>query len=759
MSNTFNPIDPGKIQFYDYYSPALGGGDYRLEVSQTIDVTGADTPGATQDFTVVAPQFFLDPVDLNSQYPPSNHVGDFADVLPHLVFNRIVLPWERAIDGNHSPWLALMVFSPEELIGAKDDDTRAWQMTVGDYQATPPANLFRPTIEKGSEVPDAAPCYTIRLRTDLFSEIFPRSNELTYLAHVRQVNPGSKAEEHLLDDGLVSVVAANRFPYAESGDTIGQKNIVHLVSLEGLLPYLVDDPDFGDGVDTVEILSLYRWSFRTLPAQLETFAGLCENLVAAEGPAGNQDADKLLLRLDSSGMENANAIARIDDGFVPTSYHTRSGEDTFAWYRGPFTPNLQQPFLNYSYLSSSDKATIYDSENGLFDLSLAGAWQAGRLLAISDRAFGRELLDWRRRTHFLIDQIEVREGWKEGRTAKAYMDIARPGRQKRVLNQALEMNLLDELGRPQPLPGDVVPVHGGGRKRQTRKSSRSSQEGLDALKQLLEDEELQKAVAELTADDLIPIAEWLGKLQLLYGVPFNNLVANSSLLPDESIRFFYLDPNWIAALTDGALSIGVHSSRDVWFASFGRQAIEEAVLKVVLAYRTKINQQPPIENPPSEYVPVGGVLIRSALISGWPGLSLDGYDSQDSPLQLLRMDRLSENILLVLFAGVPSRVTLSEPEEGIHFGTDAQGAIELRSVSTGDLGEQTDSLTIRGPQAQGTNYMRANTDDRVLNLDPADPTALVPTMITTLGNPSNFGSADFAMQMIISPVQQKFDSV
>ena len=47
---------------------------------------------------------------------------------------------------------------------------------------------------------------------------------------------------------------------------------------------------------------------------------------------------------------------------------------------------------------------------------------------------------------------------------------------------------------------------------------------------------------------------WLARLRLLEGVPFSYLVADSALLPPESIRFFYLDRGWTDALVEGALS-------------------------------------------------------------------------------------------------------------------------------------------------------------------------------------------------------------
>src|SRR5437660_137777 len=55
-----------------------------------------------------------------------------------------------------------------------------------------------------------------------------------------------------------------------------------------------------------------------------------------------------------------------------------------------------------------------------------------------------------------------------------------------------------------------------------------------------------EAFARNAPDVRVPeyLTQWLGRLRLLYGVPFTNLVPHSMLLPKESIRFFYVDRNW-----------------------------------------------------------------------------------------------------------------------------------------------------------------------------------------------------------------------
>ena len=76
-----------------------------------------------------------------------------------------------------------------------------------------------------------------------------------------------------------------------------------------------------------------------------------------------------------------------------------------------------------------------------------------------------------------------------------------------------------------------------------------------ALRQLAADPTARAALAAQAGPAPDDVSAWLADLQVLTGVPFAYLVPDSRMLPPESIRFFAVDPNWTAALVDGALSI------------------------------------------------------------------------------------------------------------------------------------------------------------------------------------------------------------
>ena len=175
----------------------------------------------------------------------------------------------------------------------------------------------------------------------------------------------------------------------------------------------------------------------------------------------------------------------------------------------------------------------------------------------------------------------------------------------------------------------------------------------------------------------LELRAFLARLRLLDGVPFSYLVADSELLPTESIRFFYLDRAWTDALVQGALSVGTVSTADraQLEALYGtvRDEVDEEERLVRLPGGEAVQQGPA--------GPVTGFLLRSRAVSGWPGLHVRAYreelgqaddatipESDPRRLKLLRMERLAPAVLLVLFDGVPAVVQIEEPRQGIQFG-------------------------------------------------------------------------------------------
>jgi hypothetical protein len=774
MTEANTAIKVGDIQFYDNYVPSLLAGNYKIQVDQQINRINTGTLQSAQEFVVSAPQLALDPLEIHTFYPPNNSTGQYEDCLPHIVLNKRVLPWERKmLNGSkeHIPWMALLVFEEPELLGSEHSDTHAIQTTVGEF-IKPDAKVLKPPIEKADDIPSDKTCYYIKVPTAIFADIAPRINEIKYLSHVRQVDTGDKAIMGIKDDGWFSVVVANRFPQFSK---TGLKNIVHLVSLEKLEKYLTEKPVFTlsgkeDGThkyDTIGLLSLARWSFHCLPDSQENFKGLMQHFVSTEYDTQKKvySPEKLWLRLpnlpNNTGTVEAKQEVqqRLQNGYVPLNYHTRSGEDTFAWYRGPLTPILPTTLTKPTPFMSADAAIIYDNDNGLFDMSLATAWQIGRALALADQSFSKTLLEFRRKSHRLTNLLFERLHNQHFDTPDLN-ELAQSQLIQTKFTELLQSDLLREIGqKPNSDPGEPV-----------TKIPRAPHNNLQkALEAFLSRPEVSTTVQNLIASDLEPITQWIARLQLLYGVPFYHLVPDLRILPVESIRFFYLDQNWLDAMSDGALTIGMQSSRDTLHYKMTKGLIREGVKKSVHILRQQLRGIESDLGKPNGETHISGILMRSAVVSGWPGLSVRAYSKKEqlpeNQLKMLRMDRLSANVLICLFSGIPERLDLSEPQEGFRFGVDEQGAVELRNIVSNlqdkPIGSPLGTYKIRDLTGGKPMYMRGN-QGHILNLNPDSKSGLVQALTNELSNKlgkpvSKISPSDFAIQMVKSPEQLTFN--
>lgn len=188
-------------------------------------------------------------------------------------------------------------------------------------------------------------------------------------------------------------------------------------------------------------------------------------------------------------------------------------------------------------------------------------------------------------------------------------------------------------------------------------------------------------VVQDDADGNVPaeLRTWLTRLRLLDGVPFAYLVADTQLLPPESIRFFYVDRRWTDALVQGALSVGTVNSDDR--TQLGAQY--PAVRAELDREERNLRRRKGAARWQGEAGPISGFLLRSRAVSGWPALHVRAFSvdpseaddarfKEDDPrrMRLLRLERLAPAVLLCLFDGIPKVVHIEEPRQGVQFGFD-----------------------------------------------------------------------------------------
>lgn len=756
-------LPAGQIRFVSNFEPGIHDGKYTLQVDQKISATGAIVPELAQSFVVSGPRFALDPADIYAQYPPAAATGQFAEVLPHVVMTKRLLPWERLLPPFDAsvPWLALLVFEEGELLTSGPADPAlvvanyAETMTVSALLAQGSADVRVPHVTPDSQDEANLRCQVVTISNTTFATLLPTARELPFLAHGREVDMAGKAPVGMPDNGLFSVVVGNRFALPGT-PTLGAKCIVHLVTLEGFGDLLGGAVPLTPTQGTVKLVSLYSWNFSCLPDPQQSFGGLAQNL-AYDSDGTPRPAASLMLRLPFASSGNTDPVTvategRLSDGYAALGYHARTGEDGFAWFRGALAPSVPNPISKSAPFKTASAAIVFESDTGVFDHSLAAAWQCGRSLALADQGFAEALMRLRQTAR---NQLQMRT------LAAADLTGGEPQDGPTRLAALFGGGALRLIARPVSLAAKQAAAL-----RRTRAPA-PPPAPVTRLRRLLAQHEVRAALAGDLADDpdAKAVALWLGQLMLLQNVPFEHLVPDARMLPAETLRFFYADPNWIGAMVDGALAIGLGSSEGSAIQDVLTDQLESMAAAAALAIRAESLGLPPLQ--PADG-PTGGLLIRSALISGWPGITVSGT-AKGIAVDLLRLDVVAPNVLFCLFNGVPDTVALEQPHEGLEFGVDDKGQIVTRTVSGSTVTDGAE-VVIYDPQAPDTEMatLRAG-GQRVLNVnsDPNFPTSATPgsavDLLTSIAVTLNTGTAaisvaDFAIQMVKGPEELTFSA-
>ena len=607
------------------------------------------------------------------------------------------LPWERALAKplETVPWLALLVLNAAELdpVTTRTVDellTAAGGVAVPALDASPEEHALR--------------CQTIDVPAGLFAAVVPRSGELPLLAHTRDLS-GS-------DSGQFGVVVANRLPAAS---VEGVRGVAHLVSLEGHESRLdLDALPSGTTSGAAGVageLELHRDARHCRRRELQgpgpgpdegaggraagPGAGTAVRRAGAErevrpAPAGRRPARRWLRPRQLPPPDRARTRS---PGTAAPSPRTRRRRSPGARSR----PHRQRSSTTRRPGSSTSRSRR--------------AWEIGRALALADRSFAAELVQFRRGAHRLVDGLVAALQSRHVKTSDA--DLA-------TITQSglIEQHFLERLQAD--LAGNVGTVASGQAAGGTPPAGGSDlpDDPVAAVKKVLERDDVQA----LVADDLKPIGKWLESLTRFNRVPFAYLVAHPQLLPVESARFFAVDQNWIGALADGALSVGIESRRDTWFQQVVQTVVPDAA-RVVEQHDDAVAAQP------------AGMLLRSALVSGWPGLTVNASAGGTS-LDLLRSDLLAPSVLLCLFSGVPDTVSVVAPHQALHFSL-SDGVVQPRQ-RTAPIGKP-----VGTPVAVDASLYRKG---------PAH-------VLDIAGLASKLGataSADFALQMLYAPEEVTF---
>ncbi|MGW0875303.1 hypothetical protein ACWD3Z_33170 [Streptomyces sp. NPDC002740] len=731
------PAAEHRTRFFDHRIPSLYAGRYLIDNRQTLkDLGGADRviDATPQPFDVVQPRFSFDPTGINAQFPVPDAVGTYSQTLTHINLDAPGLPWNRPLGPGQPgavPWMALLLFREDELPGDPDavglvEAGTVRELLNGAHGAGKP-----PALPTESLRPDEydEQCATLLVPAALFDAVKPLPAEMGYLAHLRE---GGRPDATLADDDpepdegeLNAVLVANRFPAATGG-----RHVAHLVSLEGHDQYLTT-PAPAEGV---RLVSLTSWSFTTEPDSGVGFGDLAQHLATTDGKAP-RPADELRLRVpvqapaDPSAPQ-AEALGRMRAGAVALPQRLESGERTLAFYRGPLTAQPAQELPDPcagpdGRLDSAGEALIYLERYGVFDTAYAAAFTTGRTLALADAEFRTALLEFRSAARSAARRLASHPDLaSRAATALTARQLTAPLAYEafdRLLTtsdgaggrggKARLIQALDQAG----------PQLRAGRRRTAGRTRRTAGD----VRAVLAQPGVAGLLTQAAGPEFAKVTGWLNALRRLEMLDLSHLVPDSRALPAESIRFAYVDPAWVRAAVDGALSVGVGHALD---ADLNALATGGGA------------------------VPKCAVFLNSSLVANWPNTIVTAYAGADV-VEPVRDAVFGTETRLLLFPAVIDRFELAEPPRGLCFGIGDVGTIELREITGDRIGHPMGEF----PQPAGfARFLRPGGRD-VLNVDGAGDT-LLPALSGAHGltGGQRISSAQFALQMINAPQAQTF---
>lgn len=727
-------LSPDQARPWSFQEPPLAVGDYSLSVSQQIQLPepGKDEHERppppkilsipNKSFHVSGPKFkFSDPADLHSVYPAAGHSA-YARTLAHAVFSHPATPWERDItDGekcgfNKLPWVGILSFTEDELVSDpaeyqrlafEDDEVSAeygsvsvkasrlaeLQNVVNSVPTAPGAKTdFKPNDEVSM----------LLLKPILFKKIFTSYDadnnhvwsgkadlsRFAMMAHVEETHGGftarTYADETPTEQPQHSIVVSPRT--GKPGLASTTRVISHIISLEDIDKIVLAGDDNSNPY--IGLVSLYSWDWMSVPEDAVDF----EHVMAELGktvqplrieyeeekaqffPDESSEADD-----EPSSTEAVNWLrAKFDAGYVFKPHTAITGVKTESLIRGPLIPALSKREPRTSSLYGEGLA-LFDEETGIPDVSDQSAWTLGRSMVMADRTLTASLLRLRGRVH----AEAVRQAKADALTGNGY---------EMVSSQDIYLSNLEDAMQQLEDAQDVTGLNS--RSNAAARWARTEDDRAGLLVKQLSNETfftLTKYINHVDAitlamfgsesedspdttrtidSDAAAVRAWVIDRFMLAGIPLHSLVLHPNMLPQESIRTFFVDQHWINRLVDGGLSLANHFARD-------DDAIRRAIKASINKYlETPIGNDPDATTP---QLPRWGFFMRSIAVSAFPDLKVEAPLPPEAPAntrEVLFMQVLADDILICLFDRLPGergfdyiRICQPHHQQGFALGT------------------------------------------------------------------------------------------
>lgn len=639
------------IIFKTNHIPAMQSGAYQLSAGLQVMAKDAILEKDilyTQEFDVAGNRFNLNPLDIQTIFPAPESTGDHSNTLPHISLKRSTIPWEWDAYTNgvkldqakkEVPWLCLLVLAEDDGVGGI-----LTQKELNDAFYDKEHTLWKELIARGwiavnqpSDTTAIILSPSSRLDQTLSAGYIVQKDEIeTFLNKKRSVQVRKLKEVNKVDHpNLVYWKSVSMEAFEKPEDQFSYVDIDSIL-LDKVIPLNSELTHLTHVRETVLPDETQTDHIFVIGNRLPTPGEKCTvHLISLEGRY-NEDG-KFIYKGDNTEPIPASAPKLIR---LVTLKH-------WDFYCVDQKKNLIESLKELNTTTQGDAShTLQLPNDGVTNTTVKSYLEQGFVPLPHSLREGSQSVSWMRGPLInsfdkqgLID-TEIDHKVTEGLvTCADELTLFEP--ELNMLNVAYSSAW--ELGR-------MLLLNESDLAQEMFQWKRQKQQELHKAEQLIVKPHLP--FHDQTDPPMgIPekLGEWLDQLRLLEHIPFNYLISDERLLPKESLRFFQLDERWIEALLDGVFSIGR--------VPYGDQ------------FKEKANAIPNLT----------GILIRSDVVSNWPDILIDGYsvkpDStnldgnlEDNQLRLLRIERLTEDILFCIFDGKVVTVDIHLKPETVHFG-------------------------------------------------------------------------------------------
>lgn len=646
------------IEFIEFHQPSLKAGQYKIEVEQTLTANGKiaqnNAFNINKNFYIAGERFAINPTEIDSVFPPDLACGFFDDILPHIVLNRSTSPWERMPNDSDQnpenfshktpPWMALLLLDADEYQKIEEKNVR-----LKDFKSASTTSPFFPRITAEPGQLDETQMSVIDIPKNILASIIPNKEELQLLTHVRQETDGAG---NLVEDELASIVS-KRLP------KIGGTNYVYLISLEDrYLAGKEGDFDFqgaGDN-DLIRLVSLKSWSF-TANEHYKIIQEFLDNFQI-------KDSVEVTQALKAKLAPQMTLPAEQREFFNKESFFNFL-EKTAKLTTAEITEYRKQLLKSFSFGHFSNLLKVLDKNPSTLRLPKNDNVEAEKYLQMGYNIMPHKMREGSKSASWYHGPLVTSANNKKAPSKITSSDM--------LLSYDPDNGLFDVSYAAAWQIGRLLTLQNKNISTELFKWKRANRQKISQARQLVEEKSEHFPDPNFHQEDDLnfsdSLKQYFADLKLLKGIPFNYLVSNSKMLPIESIRFFYLDNYWSECLLDGAFSIGRVTEKD---------GIEDDEAKKAIVAESIAPDN------------LTGVILRSQVIAGWPGLIIDGYETtpklgderepMDSPIAPFRMERLSANTLICIFDKEVQTVDVHLKPENLHFGLTekADGSFEKR---------------------------------------------------------------------------------